>query len=200
MPGRFARSDDPGPSRTPDTRLISNWPSVSVHWLAAEGLLAPNVRATVETATGGCQVSTDGLGNLSLDGQPIRVAWHRALPLRVFVCPRCFADRYRLIRVCDQWGCRGRRCHNLTHASRCRSRSIPALHRLAWLRTRAGADPVPFSPLPEKPVQRRPGAALWRRHWKLCREIRQIEERLLEHAGEDVSSVLERRYDRHGRS
>jgi hypothetical protein len=122
------------------------------------------------------------------------------LPLPCWGCPSCGADRYKLYLKDGRWACRGRQCHNLTHASRHRSRSIPALHRLAWLRRRMGASEVPFSPLPEKPAQRRRGAARDRRHLKLAREIRQIEGRLLEHADSDVSAVLECRYERHSRS
>jgi hypothetical protein len=78
----------------------------------------------------------------------------------------------------------------LTHASRHRWRSIPALHRIAWLRRRLDADERPFAPIEPKPLR-------FRRHWRLLRELKALEARLLVHADSDVSQVLERRYERH---
>jgi hypothetical protein len=43
-------------------------------------------------------------GKIEIENQSVRVAWHKALPLRVFMCPSCEGDKYRLHRV-DAWAC-----------------------------------------------------------------------------------------------
>jgi hypothetical protein len=73
---------------------------------------------------------------------------------------------------------------------RCRhQKGLVELLRIVRLRRRLHADPTPFSPLPAK--QRNS-----RKHLALCREIRQLEEQLVEHLRVNVGNVLERRYDR----
>jgi hypothetical protein len=112
------------------------------------------------------------------------------LASHVFGCGLCGTDRYRLHLIGGVWACRDcqRRRHHVDYASRHTHRSIPSLHRIAWLRRRIGADPRPFTPLPAKPLQDR-------RHWRLAREIRALEARLIEH-GEHIAEVLEKRHDR----
>jgi hypothetical protein len=121
-----------------------------------------------------------------IDGQAIPVRSHPALPFWCFGCPRCDADRYRMHLVGGFWACR--ECHGLLYRSQCRSRSVPGLHRLVWLRKRAGASLQPFSALPRKPINAK-------RHWRLVREIRELEKRLLAH-GETIATVLEKRHER----
>jgi len=109
------------------------------------------------------------------------------LPLRCFICPRCQCDRYKLYRVGGVWACR--QCHLLTYSSRHRGRTIPGLSRVRYLRRRLGADLTPFTPLPMKPLTARG-------QLRLAREIRRLEQALIEHGRRDVCEVLEKRYAR----
>jgi hypothetical protein len=110
--------------------------------------------------------------------------------MSVFVYPLCSTDRYRLHLIGGVWACRDcqKRRHHVDYACRHIQRSVPVWHRIGWLRRRIGADPRPFMPLPAKPVQ-------WRRYWRLAREIRALEERLIQH-GRDIASVLQSRHER----
>ena len=179
--------DDPGnPYHVPPERLTESHPCVDVCALAREGLLVVGASGTLQMADGGCRRLVRGAGNLTIDGALIPIRPHPTLPMLVFGCPRCGTDRYKLHEVAGVWACR--KCHGLDFASRHKHRSVPALHRISWLRRRIGADPRPFTALPAKPLH-------WRRHLRLAREIRRLEARLVEH-GEAIASVLEKRHDR----
>jgi hypothetical protein len=169
----------------PLERLVEANPMLDVHQLAREGLLTPGREAKI--SNGGYLLAVHEAGNLELDGQQIRLGWHRALPLRVLVCPACERDCYRLHQVAGRWACRT--CHRLDYACRHRGRTIPRLHRVRYLRRRIAADPAPFTPLPAKPLHAR-------RHWRIAREIRWLERALIEHGRRDVAAVLERRHAR----
>lgn len=186
MPGRFARIDDPN-RRVLPAQWVETHPAIDVHTLQRQGALVEGASVTLQLADGGCLRVTRTGGNINLGGQLIPIGWHRALPLAMFGCPRCNADRYRLYLVGGVWACRD--CHHLDWQSRHihRSRSIVALHRIRWLRARLNANPTPFTPLPAKPPR-------WRRHWRLAREIRALEETMIEHARRDVTEVLTKRY------
>jgi hypothetical protein len=189
MVNRFRIDGAHDSNRTPAERLVETHPCLDVHALCRAGLLVEGTEGTLQTADGGCFRSVRTLGNFEIDGQAIPVRPHPSLPLMCFGC-RCGTDRYRMHLVNGVWACRD--CHRLKYRSQCRGRSIPALTRIVYLRRRMSADLAPFSPLPVKPINAK-------RHWKLVREIRALEERLLEHATGDVCAVLERRYERHGR-
>jgi hypothetical protein len=175
---------DPLDLRRPPDRLVETYLVVDVFQLYRLGSLSPGASAVLEIGPVPCRVATDAAGNLTLDGQPIRLVPHPALPLRAFECPGCERDCYRLYRV-ERWLCR--RCAKLDYSSRHRHRSVPGLHRARWLRQRIGAGPL-FSRIESKPLQPH-------RHWRLACEIREIEERLIEHLRVDVGDVLERRLD-----
>jgi hypothetical protein len=166
-------------------RLLETHPCLDVFALYQQGALVEGASTTLQMADGGCRRATREAGNLNIDGQLIPIRPHPKLPMPVFGCPRCGTDRYRLHEVAGVWACR--ECQRLDYACRHTHRSIPSLHRIAWLRTRSGADPRPFMPLPAKPPH-------WRRHWRLAREIRRLEAELIQHARLDVIEVLERRY------
>ena len=68
--------------------------------------------------------------------------------LRWFLCPSC-RRRCRFVYLPDL-ACR--RCCGLDWSSRHRSRTVPGLHRIRWLRQKIGADPRPFSSLPKRPA------------------------------------------------
>jgi hypothetical protein len=109
-------------------------------------------------------------GKIEIDGHPVRVSWHRALPLPVFVCPACERDCYRLHEFRGAWRCR--KCHALDYACRHRHRSIPGYHRALWLRRCIGVGPRLFSPIAPRPR--------WhKRYNRAVEEIRQLEARLL---------------------
>ncbi|MBV9532598.1 MAG: hypothetical protein JO283_16435 [Bradyrhizobium sp.] len=38
-------------------------------------------------------------GKISLDGASVRLSWHTALPLPVFICPQCQQIRYKRFSV-----------------------------------------------------------------------------------------------------
>jgi hypothetical protein len=180
-PGAFGLADDVSHDRVPPERLTSAHPVADVHLLVGEGIIRSD-QTEIELP-----VPEDGgrVGS-QWQGQKVGVSWHRSLPLRVWICD-CGHDRYKLFFVHGRWACID--CHSLTWASRHRDLTIPRVNRLRWLRQRIGADPTPFTPLPSKPLRAR-------RHWRLCREIRQLEQALIEHGRRDVAAVLERRYAR----
>jgi hypothetical protein len=170
----------------PPDRLLESRPCLNVHTL---GTLVEGASVTLQIPGKGCLRATCTAGNLNLKGALILIRWHPSLPMKVFGCPRCGNDRYKLYEVGGIWACR--ECHPGLEYS-CRTfRSIAArsVSRIAWLRRRLGADPRPFTALPAKPPHHR-------RYWALAREIRGLEERLIEH-GQDIAAVLEKR---HGRS
>jgi hypothetical protein len=181
----FGLADRFQDDRIPPERLLESHPTVDVHELARQGLLALPESQSVQY--GAYQLVSQAPGKIRLDGQEIRVSWHRSLPLRVFVCPNCGRERYKLSCVGGEWGCRG--CHQLDYQCRHRCRSIKGYWLVKQLRRRIGASPELGSPLPLKPLYAR-------KHWAICLQIRELEKRLRLHADEDVSGVLEQRYER----
>jgi hypothetical protein len=109
-------------------KLVSDHPCIDAFKLQREGnLLAPRV------------------AEIWIDGERIGLALH-PLVGRVFICPMCNTNAYRLYRV-EAWGCR--KCHGLSYASRHRGRTVPGWSRLIYLRRRIDAGP-PFSPIKRK--------------------------------------------------
>ena len=116
---------DPLNLRRPREQLVESRPVADVFQLDRSRLLAPKTSAVIEIpGHDPCRLATDAAGKLTLDGQPIRLVSHVALPLRAFQCPRCQKDRYRLHRVNGEWLCRI--CSGLDYACRHRHRSRPA--------------------------------------------------------------------------
>jgi hypothetical protein len=189
----FGRTERPQDDLVPAASLVENNPRCDVHELARQGLLVVGTRATVGDGEerGGYRLAIPEPGILEIDSQPLRLGWHRALPLRTFVCPTCNRDCYRLHRVSERWACR--KCHRLDYSSRHRHRSIPGFNRAIYLRRRLGVDPQPFAPIAPQPLRRR-------RWWKLLLELRAIDGRLVEHLRQDVRAVLERRDGKSSRS
>jgi hypothetical protein len=189
MVGAFGLLDGWHDELIPLDRLVETHPAADVHAFARKGLLVVGTEATIEAGDGhgGYHLAVREAGKVELDGQTICVGWHPALPLHCWICPRCQCDRYKLSRVDGAWACR--KCHRLDFACRHRDRTIPKLNRIRSLRRRLGADPTLFSPLPRKRLHAK-------RHWRLCREIRQLEQALIEHGRRDVAEVLERRHAR----
>jgi hypothetical protein len=127
----------------------------------------------LQTAHGGCLIDTREAGKIEINGNPVRVSWHRSLPLPVFICPRCDHDCYRIYDAHGYWACR--KCHRLDYASRHRHRTIPGFNRLIYLRRRIGAG-LPFSPIlaPTRWTANR---------LAIVAEIRRPESGLIGHAG-----------------
>jgi hypothetical protein len=69
-----------------------------------------------------------------------------------FECPLC-GRRCRHVYLLDPIACR--RCHRLDYASRHLYRQTPAVHRVARLRRKLGANPRPFAPVPARPTGRK---------------------------------------------
>src|SRR5215469_12083391 len=67
--------------------------------------------ARLQTAHGGSQLATREAGKIEIDGNQVRVSWHKSLPLPVFVCPLCERDCYRIYEASGVWACR--KCHGL---------------------------------------------------------------------------------------
>jgi hypothetical protein len=176
--------EDQHHDRVPFERLTQAHPCVDCFALYREGLFAPGASARLETPRGGYQIASHEAGKILIDGQPVRVGWHPALPQRVFICEACGQTRYKLFHVGGRWACA--RCQRLTHASRHHHRMLVGWHRLMLLRHKIGASPVPYTSITPKPLRQR-------RYWRIVLEIRQIEARLVGHIREDVSDVLERR-------
>ena len=176
--------EDQHHDRVPFERLTQAHPCADCFKLAREGLLREGASGTLQTPHGGHQIASHEAGKISIDGQPVVIGWHPALPQRVFICGACGETRYKLFHVGGRWACF--RCQGLTHASRHQSRMLAGWHRLMLLRRRIGASLVPFTSITPKPLRQR-------RYWRIVREIRQIEAGLIGHIREDVSDVLERR-------
>jgi hypothetical protein len=189
-------------------QLVEAHPMLDVHLLEREGLLVAGTEAqigdlgdrrpTLEAGKARAGESAGqpinyrvlpGGGQIELDSQFVSVSWHRALKLRVFICGICGRDCYKLYRV-GTWACR--RCHRLDYASRHRSRTIPGLIKLRYLRRRIAAPAELFSPLPAKPKPRMSAIE----HLRLSRQIRQLEQALIEHSLRHLCVVLEKRYGR----
>jgi hypothetical protein len=185
--GCFGLKDDHHHARVAAERLLETRPVLDVFELYREGALVEGASVTLQMTGGGKCRATRTVGNLNLEGQLIPIRPHPRLPMPVFGCPRCGTDRYKLYGVRGIWACRD--CHTLTWACRHTHRSVPGLHRIAWLRKRIKADPRPFTQLPSKPPH-------WRRYWRMAREIRRLEQDLIRHARLDVVEVLEQRYGR----
>ena len=187
MVGRIG-SGDPLKRRTPDEKLVEHWPSLDVHDLYRQGALTQALAAEGDTRgllTGQTRVAPR---TIQVDGQTVEIGWHKALPLPVWICPRCGARRYKLNRVRETWGCRG--CFGLRW--RCRHRQASdGLGRLLRLRKRLGS-PVPFTPIRRPPLHAH-------KRIKLIAEARGIEAQLAQSTRVDVVEVLEKRYERHER-
>ena len=85
--------------------------------------------------------------NTWVDGVPMLIVWDEPMEgvgRPWFECPRC-GRRCRHVYLIDSIACR--RCHRLDYASRHLHRQTPAVHRVARLRRKLGADPRPFAPL-----------------------------------------------------
>ena len=143
MPGVFGLKEDHHHEHVPVERLTENRPCVDVFRLYREGLLLVGASARLQTAHGGSQLATREAGKIEIDGNQVRVSWHKSLPLPVFVCPLCERDCYRIYEASGVWACR--KCHRLDYACRHRHRSIPGLNRVLYLRKKIGASLVPFS-------------------------------------------------------
>jgi hypothetical protein len=110
-----------------------------------------------------------------------------ALGMKVFICPACQRDCYRVYEAgAGAWACR--RCHGLDYASRHLHRSIPGYSRILYLRRRIGAEPRLFSPIVPRPKHHT-------RYHRIVAEIRALEARLLGHLRHDVNGVVEKRDD-----
>ena len=134
----FGLLDHPGDDLVPADSFVESHDTLDVHAVQRGGGLTPGTETTIQGATGGYLVSARQ-GGIEIDGQPIRVGWHRSLPLRCWICPCCERDAYKLRQVGGRWACS--RCHSLTWASRHTARTIPGLLKLQRLRLRIGANP-----------------------------------------------------------
>ena len=161
--------------------LLARHPRLDVHELSRSGALVEGIETELRMPDGGCLRATLRAGKFHLGDQAIQISSEdRPYPLqseRVFVCPLCSTDRYRLYFVKGVWACRAcqKRCHGVDYASRHAQRTIPGWHRLRRLRKRLGADPRPL--------------------WRLARKIRALEAKLIAH-GHRIAGVLEDYYDR----
>ena len=121
--------------------------------------------------------------NLLVNGNPVLVVWADwALPW--FECPQC-GRRCRHVYLLDPIACR--RCHHLDYASRHLYRQTPAVHRVARLRRKLGADLRPFAPLPARPPGRSKAY-----HERLVAKIQAEEQTLVEHLGSIVHDLRRR--------
>src|SRR5215470_7596086 len=125
--------------------------------------------------------------NLLVDGNPIPIVWDEPMEGVArpwFECPRC-GRRCRHVYLLDPIACR--RCHRLDYASRHLYRQTPAVHRVARLRKKLGADPQAFAPMPER---RRGRSRAY--HERLVAMIHAEEQALVEHLGTIVHDLRRR--------
>jgi len=185
----FGLGERPQDDLVPPASLVEMNARVCVFQLRREGLLTVGIEVTIGGGDGhgGYHLAVHEAGKVEIDSQRIQLAAHPMCNASVFVCPACGRDCYRLHCVNGTWACR--RCHRLDYWCRHRNRTIPGLARIRYLRRRINADPQPFSPLPRKSLRAR-------KHLRICKEIRALEQALVEHAREDVAAVLERRHAR----
>jgi hypothetical protein len=176
---------DPLKRRPADVQLVEHWPSLHVHEAYRAGMLTGALSSRGDTRGLPAGQTRVVPRTIEVDGQAVEVGWHPALPLPVWICPRCRARRYKLVKVWGAWGCRG--CFDLRW--RCRARKGPkGLTRLLWLRRRLGS-PIPFTPI------QRPSLKAWKRI-KMLAEVRRLEAQLARQTSVDVVDVLEKRYER----
>jgi hypothetical protein len=123
--------------------------------------------------------------NLWIGRNPIPIVWDEPMEgvARPWFECRC-GRRCRHIFL-DELPCR--KCLRLDYASRHLHRPTPAVHRVARLRRKLGADPRPFAPLPARPPGRSKAY-----HERLIERIRAEEQALVEHLG-TITRALERR-------
>jgi len=100
-----------------------------------------------------------------------------------FECPSCGRRCWHIF--LDELACR--KCLRLDYAVRHLYRQTPAVHRVARLRKKLGADPCPFAPLPAGPPCR--GSAC---HEKLVAMIHAEEQALVEDLGTIVHDLRRR--------
>jgi hypothetical protein len=166
-----------GTTRTPRPYLDA-CPAVSVLKLYHDGHILPGANHIT----------------LSIDGsEPVTIAltyhcppqyrWARGIP--AFVCPTCERSvRYLYVRN-GEFGCR--QCLRLAYSSRHLRRWSPALHRVASVRRKLGADPHPFGPLPPRPDGK--GRL---RYDRLIAQLAIYENRVLAALGSTIEAVQRR--------
>jgi len=181
MVGAFGLFEDHH-TRIPADRLIENRARVDVTMLNRSGALVDGAETELRSGDGGCRLATR-TPNLLVDGNPVLVVWTDwALPW--FECPVC-GRRCRHVYLLYPIACR--QCHRLSYAVRHLYRQTPAVHRVARLRRKLGAEPRPFAPLPASPPGRH--RAYYER---LVAMIQDEEQSLVEHL-QTVTHYLERR-------
>jgi hypothetical protein len=187
MVARFGLDRPQRQSSRPRERLVDHLPTLDAFQLRRDGLMAEGATWTVEIPPDHSLRLARAPGKILIGDQEIEVRSHPTLLVEMFGSPTegCGRNCYRLHYVEGRWRCR-LDPPRLKYRSQCRDRGVPGLARLAWLRKRIGASPLPFSP-----IEPRRGYAP--RHWRLAREIRELEERLVEHLRVDVGDVLEKR-------
>jgi len=167
--------------RVPADRLIENRPRLDATMLNRSGVLVDGAVTELRSGDGGYRLETHS-PNLWVNGDRVLVVWTDwALPW--FECPRCHR-RCRHIFL-DELACR--KCLRLDYASRHLYRQTPAVHRVARLRRKLGADPHPFAPLPE--CRHAPSRAYYER---LVAKVHAEEQALVEHLGTIVHDLRRR--------
>ena len=123
-------------------QILDACPSVSVLKLYHEGRILPGTTSIAVSINGGAPISLAITRHV-----PPQYTWAPGIPS--FSCPTCGRIvRYLYVRN-SQFGCR--HCFRLDYASRHLRRWSPALHRIASLRRKLGANSAPFGPLPPRP-------------------------------------------------
>jgi hypothetical protein len=186
MIASFGLHDGWHPSYFPADRLAENWPRLDVWMLHQCGGLVEGQTTTLQWGQIPCRLSARTVDVL-VDGTSVSVVWDtpmEGVARPWFVCPAC-GRRCRLVYLCDPIACR--KCLRLDYASRHLYRRTPAVHRVARLRRKLGADPRPFAPLPP----RRPGRSR-AYHEKLVAMIHDEEMKLAEHLGGIIHDLKRR--------
>src|SRR5262245_59633303 len=135
--GAFGLHDGARPWHFPPQRLVEAHEALDVFEVGKVGALIEGACTTVRIGSMPCQLASHGV-EIFVNGFPIRTRPHPMCAARVWVCPACGRDAYRVYLIAGAWICR--RCGRLEHSSRRAHRTVPGRARALWIRRRLGLE------------------------------------------------------------
>ena len=183
--GGFGLWYDPHPWHFSPRRVVGPAEGLDVFELGRQGALIEGASTTVKIGSTPYQLAARQ-AEIFIDGYPIKTRPHPMCAARVWVCPVCGHDCYRLYRIGSAWMCR--KCGRLEHLCRHQFRTVPGRARALWLRRRLGIEARLFAPLPRIPKHHR-------RRYALVKQIQLLESALVRHLA-SVNDTMERRLSR----
>jgi hypothetical protein len=181
----FGLQEDRHPWPFPLHRVIEPLEGLGIFELGRGGALTEGAYTTVKVGSIPCQLASHGV-EIFVNGFPIQTRPHPMCAARVWVCPACGRDAYRVYLIAGAWICR--RCGRLEHSSRRIHRTVFGRARALWIRRRLGLEARLFVPLPEIPQSHK-------RRYALLRELKLLESQLVKHLA-GINDAMERRLER----